>query len=85
MNRFSSGVYAKLSDALYIMMLGNLLGHIDALLSDELEDSMTVVKLSEQGNDKRKGICLIIIASDIFRGCHGKDNKCKNKHNGIGC
>jgi hypothetical protein len=35
------------------MMLGNLLGHIDALLSDGLE--VTENGMDEQGNDKRKG------------------------------
>ena len=47
------------------MMLGNLLGHIDALLSDNLEDSFSQAKIKAvesvegretQLNDKRKGM-----------------------------
>ena len=70
-------------------MLGNLLGHIDALLSDNLEDSFSQAKLNAvetvegretQLNDKRKGSLATSHDSHFCRVCHGKNNKRKDKY-----
>lgn len=65
-------------------MLGNLLGHIDALLSDNLEDTLSQSKINymsetvevkdERLNDKRKGIYYTLYQlSYFFRSCNGKN------------